>query len=168
MEEILENKVAKSGIVTIDPEQYYPEGKRILLDIKDQLFHGLILREKDFREFIAGHDWSQYQDAHVAITCSADAIVPTWAYMLLSNRLQPFAKTIVFGSLQTLEMELFRQALSTIDPEGFRDARVVIKGCGDKSLGPEAYVELTRKLTPVVKSLMFGEPCSTVPVYKRK
>lgn len=168
MEDILENKVAKSGIVTIDPEQYYTEGERVLFDIKDQLFQGLILREKDFREFIAAHDWSRYQDAHVAITCTADAIVPTWAYMLLSNRLQPYARTIVFGDLQTLEAELFRQSLSRINPDDYQDARVVIKGCGEKGLGPEAYVELTRKLSPVVKSLMFGEPCSTVPVFKRK
>lgn len=168
MEETIVNKVAKSGIVTINLEEFLPKGQCILFDMKDHLFQGLILREKDFRTFVKEHDWTQYKEKHVAIFCSADAIVPTWAYMLVSNRLQPFAATIVFGNLQTLQTTMCKEALKEMEVSEFADARVVIKGCGDEAIGPEAYVEVTRLLTPVVKSLMFGEPCSTVPVYKKK
>lgn len=162
------NKVANSGLVTLNLEDYYDQGERIVYDIKENLFHGLILKEKDFRDFIKNHDWSQYAAKNVAIICSADAIVPTWAYMLLANRMQPFANAIVFGNLDTLDAVLFAKALGKIEPENFRDERVVIKGCGDLQIPISAYVEVTNLLTPVVKSLMFGEPCSTVPVYKRK
>ncbi len=166
MEEIV-NKVANSGLVTIDLGELYPPGDRVLLDIKDQLFQGLILREKDFREFIKTHDWSQYKDKYVALTCSADAIIPDWAWMLLASALEPFAKKIVFGTTEVLETVLFEEVLSKFDIEPYRDARVVIKGCGDKPVPKTAYIELTRKLRPVVKSIMYGEPCSTVPVYKQ-
>lgn len=166
MEDIV-NKVANSGLVTIDPGELYPPGERVLLDIKDQLFQGLILREKDFREFIKTHDWQQYKDKYVALTCSADAIIPDWAWMLLASALEPFAKKIVFGSTEVLETVLFEEVLSKFDIEPYRDARVVIKGCGDKPVPKTAYIELTRKLRPVVKSIMYGEPCSTVPVYKQ-
>lgn len=168
MEEQIVNKVAQSGIITINLENFIPEGELSTFDMKDYLFQGLMLREKDFRAFVKEHDWSAYSGRHVAITCSADAIVPTWAYMLVSNRLQPHARTVIFGDLQTLRTFLFHESLKQIDPADYIDARVVIKGCGDKEVGPEAYVEITRLLSPVVKSLMFGEPCSTVPVYKRK
>ena len=124
MDEII-NKVANSGIVTIDLEEFYPQGERKLIDIKDQLFQGLILREKDFREFLKMNDWSQYQGKNVAIICSEDAIVPTWAYMLLTLQLQPFAHTIVFGDLADLEEKLYYDAIAKINPEGYRDARVV-------------------------------------------
>lgn len=166
MEEIT-NRVANSGLITLDLGEMYPEGDRVLLDIKDQLFQGLILREKDFREFITTHDWSQYKNKFVAITCTADAIIPDWAWMLLASALQSFAKKIVFGDLEKLETVLFTEVLSAFDPEQYRDARVVIKGCGDKPVPKTAYIELTRVLQPVVKSIMYGEPCSTVPVYKR-
>ena len=166
MEEIV-NKVANSGLITIDLGEMYPEGERVLFDIKDQLFQGLILREKDFRAFIASHDWSQYTDKYVALTCTADAIIPDWSWMLLSSALQPFAKKIVFGDLEKLETVLFTEELSTFNTEHYHDARVVIKGCGDKPVPKTAYIELTRLLQPVVKSIMYGEPCSTVPVYKR-
>ncbi|MFM2016662.1 MAG: hypothetical protein RL007_318 [Bacteroidota bacterium] len=167
MEEIT-NRVANSGLITLDLGEMYPEGDRVLLDIKDQLFQGLILREKDFREFITTHDWSQYKNKFVAITCTADAIIPDWSWMLLASALQPFAKKIVFGDLEKLETVLFTEVLSAFDTEQYRDARVVIKGCGDKPVPKTAYIELTRLLQPVVKSIMYGEPCSTVPVYKRK
>lgn len=168
IQENIVNKVAQSGLVTFDPASLYPVGERVLYDIKDNLFMGLMLREKDFREFIKEHDWMQYQDKYVAVTCSADAIVPTWAYMLLANKMAPYAKKVVFGDLSTLEIVLFEEAINQMDLEKFQDQRVVIKGCGDIAVPESAYVSLTFKLTPVVKSILYGEPCSTVPVYKRK
>ena len=165
MDEII-NRVAESGLVEINLEDFYQKGERVLFDIKDHLFQGLILKEKDFRDFVKNENWSKYKEKFVAITCSADAVVPTWAYMLLSVALQPFAKYILFGNLKTLETVLFTQALSKINPEEFRDKRTVIKGCGNLPVPESAYVELTRLLTPVAKSIMYGEPCSTVPVMK--
>ena len=162
------NKVAQSGLVTLDPAEFYTPGDRVVYDIKDNLFQGLILREKDFREFVKDHDWTQYQDKLVALTCTADAIVPAWAYLLLANRMAPYAKEVVFGDLETLETVLYTKAFTGIDVEQYRDQRLVIKGCGDIDVPVSAYVELGKKLSPVVKSLMFGEPCSTVPIYKRK
>jgi len=162
------NKVAQSGLVTLDPAMFYPQGERMVYDIKDNLYMELILREKDFREFVKTHDWSQYAGKNVAVTCSADAIVPAWAYMLLANRLAPYALEVVFGNAEVLETVLFLKAIENIDLEQYRDQRIVIKGCGDTPVPVSAYVELTKKLTPVAKSLMFGEPCSTVPIYKRK
>ena len=166
-EEII-NKVAQSGLLTLDPAAFFPVGERVVFDIKDNLFHGLILKEKDFREFLKTHDWAQYQGKFVAVTCTADAIVPDWAYMLLANKLAPFAVDVVFGNEETLETVLFLKNLSNLDAEQYRDQRVVIKGCGDTPVPVSAYVELTKKLSPVVKSIMFGEPCSTVPIFKRK
>lgn len=168
IQENIINKVAQSGLVTLDPAQFYAPGERVVYDIKDNLFHGLMLREKDFREFVKTHDWAQYQDKNVAITCTADAIVPAWAYMLLANRLAPYAREVVFGDAEVLETVLFVKEVTALDVEQYRDQRVVIKGCGDVPVPVSAYVELTQRLTPVAKSLMFGEPCSTVPIYKRK
>lgn len=168
IQENIINKVAQSGLVSLDPASFYPPGERVIYDIKDNLFHGLILREKDFREFVKEHDWTQYQGKNVGITCTADAIVPTWAYMLVANRMAPYAREIVFGDKDTLETVLFEKALSGLDIEQYRNQRIVIKGCGDVEVPASAYVELTKKLSPVVKSLMFGEPCSTVPIYKKK
>ena len=162
------NKVAQSGLITLDPASFYPQGERVVYDIKDNLFMELILREKDFREFVKGHEWAQYQDKNVAITCSADAVVPAWAYMLLANKMAPYASEIVFGDAGVLETVLFLKGIATLDVEQYRDQRIVIKGCGDIDVPVSAYVELTKKLTPVVKSMMFGEPCSTVPIYKRR
>jgi hypothetical protein len=162
------NKVAQSGLVTVDLASIYPVGKRILYDIKDNLFHGLILKEKDFREFVKTHDWSAYQDAYVAITCSADAIVPTWAYMLLANNLQPYAKEVVFGDLDVLETLLFERAMAEMDLSPFVDQRVVVKGCGEVPIPASAFVKFTVELSKISKSIMYGEPCSTVPVFKRK
>ncbi len=129
---------------------------------------GLILKEKDFRAFLKEHDWNQYTGKHVAITCSEDAIIPTWAYMLLTLQLQPHAHTVVFGDLQHLDEKLYFDAIAIIDPEAYRGVKVVVKGCSKVPVPTAAYVELTRRLTPVVQSLLFGEPCSTVPLYKKK
>lgn len=161
------NKVASSSLVTFNLEEYYVPGDRILLDIKDQLYQGLILKEKDFRDFIKSHDWSQYQNKFIAITCSADAIVPTWSYMLLTIALQPFAKKIVFGSLQELETLLYREQLEKIDWSKFNNAKIVVKGCSKVDVPIAVYVEATNKLKPLAASLMFGEPCSTVPLFKK-
>jgi hypothetical protein len=168
IQENIINKVAQSGLVTLDPASFYPEGERVVYDIKDNLFMELILREKDFREFVKGHDWSQYQDKYVGITCTADAIVPAWAYVLLANRMAPYAREVVFGDAGVLETVLFVKSIAKMDVEQYRDQRIVLKGCGDIPVPVSAYVELAKKLTPVVKSLMFGEPCSTVPIYKKK
>ncbi|MBS1527358.1 MAG: DUF2480 family protein [Bacteroidetes bacterium] len=168
IQENIVNKVAQSGLVTLDPAAFYPQGERVVYDIKDNLFQQLILREKDFREFVKNHDWAQYQGKNVAVTCTADAIVPAWAYMLIANRMAPYARDVVFGDQDTLEAVLFEKAIAGLDLEQYRDQRVVIKGCGEIDIPVSAYVELTRRLTPVAKSIMFGEPCSTVPIYKRK
>ncbi|MGY4383116.1 hypothetical protein ACVWYN_000135 [Pedobacter sp. UYP24] len=162
------NKVAASGLVTLNLENYFDKGERVVYDIKENLFHGLMLREKDFREFIKEHDWTSYTGKNVAVTCSADAIVPTWAYMLLANKMKPYANEVVFGTLDTLEAVLFSKALAKIDLQSFANERVVIKGCADIAIPVSAYVEITGLLTPIVKSIMYGEPCSTVPIYKRK
>lgn len=168
IQENIVNKVAASGLVTLNLEEYFHKGERLVYDIKDNLFHGLILKEQDFRAFIKAHDWEQYLDKNIAITCSADAIVPTWAYMLLANKMKPFANEIVFGSLETLETVLYAKALANIDINQFAGERVVIKGCADIQVPVSAYVEITALLTPIAKSIMYGEPCSTVPIYKRK
>jgi hypothetical protein len=166
MENEIVNKVANSGLVTIDLSEFKTPGERVLFDIKQLLFHELILKEKDFRDFIKTNDWTAYKDKLVALTCSNDAIVPTWAYMLLSLALEPHAKKIIFGNLQDLENLLFAEKLQSLDPEKFRDARVVIKGCGDDPVPTNAYIQITALLKPVVKTIMYGEPCSTVPLYK--
>jgi len=168
IQENIVNKVAQSGLVTLDPASFFPTGERLVYDIKDNLYMGLILREKDFREFVKEHDWAQYAGKNVAITCTEDAIVPAWAFMLIANKMAPFAKEVVFGDAAVLETVLFEKALASLDVEQYRDQRIVIKGCGDREVPVSAYVELTKRLTPVAKSIMFGEPCSTVPIYKRK
>ncbi|MEN7548842.1 DUF2480 family protein [Rapidithrix thailandica] len=167
MEEPIVNRVAKSGLITLDLAEYYPQGERVLLDIKEQLFQGLLLREKDFRDYIKNTDWSQYQGQFVAVICSSDAIIPQWAYMLLSVKLTPHAQKVVFGTLEELEDRLFIEALQQIKAEDYQDKMVVIKGCGDIPVPSSAYVEIASKLQPFVKSIMYGEPCSTVPVYKK-
>jgi hypothetical protein len=166
MQDEIINKVASSGLITIDLEEFYPKGERVLFDIKPLLFHELILKEKEFREYIKQHDWAQYQDTYVAVTCSNDAIVPTWAYMLLTIALEPYAKKVVFGTMETLEAVLYNESLSKINYSDYKDKRVVIKGCGNLPVTTNAYVELTKGLKPFAKSIMYGEPCSTVPLYK--
>jgi hypothetical protein len=166
-EEQIINKVANSALITFNLEDYYESGDRILLDIKDQLYEGLLLREKDFRDFIKNHNWAYYENKLVAVTCSTDAIVPTWAYMLLAVALQPFAKRVIFGSLQELEIENYRNALAKIQWSAFKDAKVVIKGCSKVDVPVAIYVEVVNLLKPYAGSLMFGEPCSTVPLFKK-
>jgi hypothetical protein len=167
MEEPIVNRVALSQLVTLDLERFHQPGDRVLYDIRDLLFEGLILREKDFRDHVRHHDWAQYKDKLVAITCSADAIVPTWAFMLLTVALQPHARRVFFGTLEEMEAVLFQEALREVNWDQFRDAKVVIKGCGDVHVPPAAYVEATSRLSAVAASVMYGEPCSTVPVFKR-
>jgi hypothetical protein len=161
------NKVALSGIITIDLETYYSPGERVVFDIKEQLFQGLILKEKDFREFVKNEDWSKYTDKYVALICSADAVVPSWAYMLLVIHLEPFVKRVVFGNLETLETILYNEILNKLNLDEYKDARIVIKGCGHLPVPTAAYVEITRLLRPVAKSIMYGEACSMVPLYKQ-
>jgi hypothetical protein len=162
------NRVSNSALITFDLEEYYEAGDRVLLDIKDQLYEGLILKEKDFREFIKNNNWSSYQDKLVAVTCSTDAILPTWAFMLVAIALRPYAKRVEFGTLDDLEEILFRETLSKVNWDQFRDAKVIVKGCSKVNVPSSAYVFTVSKLQPIVSSLMFGEACSTVPLYKRK
>ncbi len=162
------NRVALSPLVVLNLEDLYVPGERLIFDIAPNLYQGLILKEKDFRDFLKSHDWSQYSGKHLALLCSEDAIIPTWAYMLLAIHLQPFAKTVIFGNLKNLEQQLFQQAIAKMDLETYRNSKVVIKGCSKVPVPEYAYVEITRLLTPVAQSLMFGEPCSTVPLMKRK
>lgn len=162
------NKVAESGLITINLEELYTSGERVLFDLKGWLYEELILKEKDFREYIKQHDWSSYQHKMVAVTCSADAIVPTWAFMLIATALTPHAQKVVFGNLTTLDEVLFEEKINAMDLSSFQDQRVIIKGCSKVNVPVSAYVRLASKLQPIVKSIMYGEPCSTVPVYKRK
>jgi hypothetical protein len=162
------NRVANSKLITIDLEDFYPEGKRVVFDIKDWLFEGLILREKDFRLKAKEHDWSQYQDNYVALTCSTDAIVPGWAYMLLTTYLNTFAKKVLIGNLEILETSLYQDIINKIDVSFYTDKPVIIKGCANKPVPENAYILLTTKLMSVAKSVMYGEACSSVPLYKRR
>lgn len=168
MENEIINRVANSKLIVVDLEDYYPKGKRTVFDIKDWLFEELVLREKDFREKVAGHDWSQYQDEFVALTCTSDAIVPAWAFMLLTMHLQPYAKNIVIGSLEQLETTIYQDIIQKLDVEVFTDKPLIIKGCAHKPVPANAYIMLSQKLKPVAKSIMYGEACSSVPLYKRK
>lgn len=167
MSEVFVNKVAESGIISFDLEEYYPKGEIKTFDLKEYLFMGLILKEKDFRAALQTTDWTLYKDANVAITCSADAIIPMWAYMLVASYLQPYAKEVVFGDEQKLVSTLLMKNLASVKGEDYTDQRVVVKGCGDVAIPETAYVEITNKLRPFVKSIMYGEPCSTVPIYKK-
>jgi Protein of unknown function (DUF2480) len=168
MSEPLINKVAESGLVTLDLEQYYPKGETAVFDLKDYLFMGMILKEKDYREGLKTTDWSLYSGKNVALTCSADAIIPVWAWMLAAAYLQPVAKELVMGDEKELHKQLYLKNIAAINPEEFTDKRMVIKGCGETPIADFVYMEVTKKLLPVAKSIMYGEPCSTVPVYKKK
>lgn len=168
MAEEIVNRVANSSLITFDLEEHYPSGERVLYDLKDNLWQGLALKEKEFRAFIKEHDWSAYSGKNVALYCSVDAIIPSWAYLLLSTALNPYAKFVTQGDLQTLEVALWENVIAEIDPQEYQDARLVIKGCSNKEVPGSAYLALGRKLQPVVKSMMFGEACSTVPLYKQK
>ena len=167
MAEDIINRVANSKLVTIDLEDYYPKGMRVLFDIKDWLFQELVLKEKDFREYIKNHDWSQYQNQYVAITCSADAIIPDWAFMLLTVNLEPFVEKSHIGTLEDLETAIYQDVITAIDGTIYQDKPVIIKGCSNLPVPINAYVMITNKLKPYAKSIMYGEACSFVPLFKR-
>jgi len=167
MNDPIVNKVAESGLITLDPADYYPKDESAVFDLKDYLFMGMILKEKDFRGSLKNLNWEQYRNKNVAVTCSADAIIPVWAWMLVATYLQPVANEIVLGEEKELHKAIFLKNLSKIDLVEFTDKRIVVKGCGDIPIGDFVYLEITRLLQPVAKSIMYGEPCSTVPVYKK-
>ena len=166
--ETLRNKVAESGIITLNLEDYFPDEQICSFDIKDFLFMEMLLKEKEYRAALDNHDWNRYANKHVAVFCSTDAIIPMWAYMLIATRLSTVAKSVLEGTKEELFKELFLNNINAIDATAFEDKRVVIKGCGEKEIPAYAYTAITNKLIPKVKSLMYGEPCSTVPVYKKK
>jgi hypothetical protein len=166
MSDAIVNKVAESGLITLDLEQFYPRGEIVLFDLKDYLFMGMILKEKDFREALKKLDWEAYRDKYVGVVCSADAIIPVWAYMLVASYLQPVAKDVVMGNENEVHRMIFLKNISRISVNDYIDKRIVVKGCGETPIGEFAYFEITRLLRPVAKTIMYGEPCSTVPIYK--
>ncbi|TDS18746.1 uncharacterized protein DUF2480 [Maribacter caenipelagi] len=168
MQDEIINKVAQSKLITFNLEDYYPEGERMVLDIKDWLYEGFILKEKEFRAFVDTHDWSQYEGAYVAMQCSTDAIVPGWAYLLLSVKLSGIAKKAIQGTLVDLETSIYQSVIANIDVSDYQDKFIIIKGCSKKPVPPNAYLFLAERLKPVAKSIMYGEACSSVPLYKRK
>jgi hypothetical protein len=162
------NRVANSKLVVIDLEDFYVSGNRIIFDIKDWLFEGFVLREKDFRTHVEQHDWSQYNNSYVALTCSSDAIVPAWAYMLLTVHLEPFVKKVIIGDLEQLETSIYQSIIENLDVNIYKDKPLIIKGCSHKPVPTNAYILLSYKLKPIAKSIMYGEACSSVPLFKRK
>jgi hypothetical protein len=168
MEETFTNKVSESGIISLNLEEYYPKDDIALFDMKDYLFMGLILKEKDFRENLKMLNLSIYTDKVVAVTCSADAVIPMWAYMLVSSNLQPVARDVVFGTVEEVKKTLLLKNIAQLPVDDYEGKRVVIKGCGEIPVGEAAYLQATQLLRPVAKSIMYGEPCSTVPIYKKK
>lgn len=167
MAELFVNKVAESGLITLDLEEWYPKEEVATFDLKDHLFMGMIVKEKEFRESLKGFDWEQFRNKYVSVICSADAIIPVWAYMLVASYLQPVCLDFVIGDEAELRKQLFLKKLNTIKAEDYVDQRVIVKGCGDLPIGEFAYMEITKLLRPHVKTLMYGEPCSTVPVFKK-
>jgi len=163
----IENKVAKSGLIVLEMDDFISDDEIVSIDIKDQLWEGIALKEKDFREYVKTHEWNQYKDKPVAVYCSADAIIPNWAYMLLSTKLEPVASDIYFDTPEAAEKSRIEKAIENFDVSPYQDSRMIIKGCGKKTVHFSAYGKLTEKLMPMAKTIMFGEPCSTVPVYKK-
>ena len=168
MNDVIVNKVAASGLISIDLEKYLPQQQIETFDLKEYLFMGLILKEKDFRESLKTVDWNRFSNKYVAITCSADAIIPVWAYMLVTSYVQPFALDIYLGNAREMLKHIFLKNISSIDFKEYSDQRVVVKGCGEVPVDNYAYAEITKHLLPYAKSIMYGEPCSTVPVFKKK
>ena len=162
------NRVANSKLKTIDLEDFYPEGKRVIFDIKPWLFQELILKEKDFRAAMDAYDWGTLKDTYIALTCSSDAIIPSWAYLLIATKAAPYAKKIIVGDLKMLETTIFQEIIHQFSLEDYRDTPVIIKGCSNKPIPESAYTQLIEKLWPLVNSLSFGEACSTVPLFKKK
>lgn len=167
MDEII-NKVEKSGLITLDLEDFYPKEPRMLFDLKDYLYEGLVLREKEFRKNLSKSDWKMYENAYVAVTCTSDAIVPSWSYLLIANYLTGVAKLISFGTLEDLERDIFTEIIDKMDVDSYKDKKIIIKGCSRKPVPQNAYLQLIQKLKPIASSLMFGEACSTVPIFKKK
>lgn len=167
MDDEIVNRVANSKLINIDLEDFYPEGERMLFDISDWLYEGLILREKDFRESVQSHDWSQYKEKYLALICKSDAIIPSWAYLLVTAYASPFTKKVVVGNLELLETSIFQDIVNNLDVTDYKDKPVIIKGCSDKPIPETASVQLVEKLLPVAKTIMFGEACSTVPLFKK-
>jgi len=167
MEKPLVNRVANSGLITINLEDFFPKEDVVVFDLKDYLFMEMILKEKDFREALKAHDWTQYKGKNLVIDCSADAIIPVWAYMLVTTYAEPEAAQIFQGDSDTFYKVAFQKALDAVDASQYEAKRIVIKGCSNKPVPASAYVELTRKLRPFAQSIMYGEPCSTVPIFKR-
>ncbi|MDN3664720.1 DUF2480 family protein [Algibacter miyuki] len=162
------NRVANSILITVNLEDYYPQGNRVLFDIKDWLFEGFVLREKDFRLQVSEYDWSQHQGQYVALTCSTDAIIPGWAYMLLSIHLEPYVNKTIIGDLENLETAIYQDIIGNLDVSEFQDKPIIIKGCSKKPVPQNAYIMLATKLQPVAKSIMYGEACSSVPLFKKR
>ena len=162
------NRVANSKLVTIDLEDWYPEGKRIGLDISPWLLEGLVLREVDFREHVEKHNWEQYKGSYLALDCSTDAIIPSWAYLLITAKATPYAKKVVVGNLDLIETLLFQEIIENLDVTPYTDRPIIVKGCAEKPIPATAMVQLVTKIQPVAKSIMFGEACSTVPLYKKR
>ena len=168
MPEEIKNRVAESKIVTFNLEDYYPKGERVLFDISSWLYEHMILKEKDFREMAKNHNWEQYKDAYVALYCSTDAIIPAWAYMLITTYLSSYAKKVIVGDLKQLETSLYQEIIEKMDLSGLTDLPVIVKGCSNKPVPQNAYIFLIQKLQPIAKSIMYGEACSAVPLFKRK
>jgi hypothetical protein len=168
MDEVINNKVSESGLVTLNLEEFFPSGEIVLFDMKDYLFMGLILKEKEFREALKTIDLNPYANKSVAVTCSADAVIPIWAYMLVASYLQPIASDVAFGTVEEVTNQLLMKNIGQINLADYTDKRVVIKGCGELPVGESAYLEATKLLRPIAKSIMYGEPCSTVPIFKKK
>jgi hypothetical protein len=162
------NRVANSSLITFNLEDFYPSGKRILFDIKDWLFHGLVLKEKEFRDYVKNHDWSFYKDTYVALTCSTDAIIPAWAFMLIALELETYAKKVSVGNLEQLESLIYQDLINSINVIEYKDKPIIIKGCSNKPIPINAYTMIVNKLKPIAKSIMYGEACSSVPLYKNK
>ena len=161
------NRVAESALITFDLEKLYQIGQRQSIDLSQWLYEGLILKEKDFRAQLNAHDWSVYQDQFVALYCSTEAILPAWASLLVTSHLQPYSRKVVMGTLEDLEVQLFSEEIQLLDVTPFKDKPVIIKGCSDKTVPQDAYVQLIAKLQPIVKSLFYGEACSSVPLYSK-
>ncbi len=166
--EAIVNRVLESSLITFDLEELYPSEEKMGFDLKEHLFMGLILKEKDFREALKVLDVSLYQNKNVAVFCSADAIIPIWAFMLVAVHLQPEANGIYFCTPDKLDEEIYKEKIARIDTTAFMGKRVIIKGCSAKPVPVSAYMDITRRLRPVAKSLMYGEACSNVPLYKQK
>ncbi len=163
----LVNRVAESGLITLNLEDFFPKGETLVFDLKDYLFMEMILKEKDFREALKNHDWNQYEGKNLVVDCTADAVIPVWAYMLIAAYAAPYAKTIFQGNVENFYKVEYAKALAVFDPAPYAGQRVVIKGCSDRPVPPSAYAEITRLLQPAAQSIMYGEPCSTVPIFKR-